>query len=258
MNASRTNVTAPLLALCALAVALPMSALAQAPGIEPAATKLLKRMTDYMSGLNQFSVHTQNTLEDLLESGQRVDPTVSATITISRPNKLRAVRKGDLIDQDFYYDGKSLTLYSPSQSVYATEPAPKTVEGVLDYARDTLGLIIPASDLIYPNGYDLLMRGVTSAKVLGKETVGKMKCDHLAFRRPGVDFQVWVSEGAQPLPCKYVVTDPSTPALLSVVTVMSDWKVGVLPPDALFGFVPPKAAKPVTFMHLPASATPSR
>jgi len=57
-----------------------------------------------------------------------------------------------------------------------TEPAPKTVEGVLDYARDTLGLIIPASDLIYPNGYDLLMRGVTSAKVLGKETVGKMKC----------------------------------------------------------------------------------
>ena len=101
---------------------------AQAPAVDPAATKILQRMTDYLGSLKQFSVHTQNTLEDLLASGHRVDFDVSANVIVSRPNKLHAERKGDLIDQTFYYDGKTLTLYNPSDKVYATEPAPGTIE----------------------------------------------------------------------------------------------------------------------------------
>ena len=46
--------------------------------MDPAATQILKRMTDYLGGLKQFSVHTQNTLEDMLDSGHRVDFDVSA------------------------------------------------------------------------------------------------------------------------------------------------------------------------------------
>ena len=64
-------------------------------------------MTDYLGGLKQFSVHTQNTLEDLLVSGHRVDYDFSASVTVKRPNKLRAARLGDLMDQRFFYDGKT-------------------------------------------------------------------------------------------------------------------------------------------------------
>ncbi|MGA9534943.1 MAG: DUF2092 domain-containing protein, partial [Desulfobacterales bacterium] len=76
---------------------------AQAPTVDPAATQTLKRMTDYLGGLQKFSVHTQNTLEDELDSGHRVDLDVSANVIVSRPNKLYAERKGDLVDQVFYY-----------------------------------------------------------------------------------------------------------------------------------------------------------
>ena len=86
---------------------------AQALAVDPAAVQILQRMTDYLGSLKQFSVHTQNTLEDLLDSGHRVDFEVSASVIISRPNKLRAERRGDLIDQNFFYDGKTLTLYNP-------------------------------------------------------------------------------------------------------------------------------------------------
>ena len=72
---------------------------AKAQAVDPAAVHILKRMTDYVSSLKQFSVHTQNTLEDVLESGHRVDFDVSASVIVSRPNKLRAERRGDLIDQ---------------------------------------------------------------------------------------------------------------------------------------------------------------
>jgi len=234
------------------------AARAQAAAVDPQATQILKRMTDYLGSLQQFSVHTQNTIEDLLDSGQRVDLDVSASVVISRPNKLRAERRGDLVSQTFYYDGKNLTLYNPSDKFYATVAAPATIEETLNFARETLGLVVPVADLVYSNAYVLLMEDVTSAIVVGKSVVGGVKCDHLAFSRPGVDFQVWVADGGQPLPRKYVVTDTGTPALLSVVTVMSDWNVAPGVADERFTFVPPQGAKPIAFMRLDGSTTSSR
>ena len=223
---------------------------AQAVAVDPAATQILKRMTDYLGSLQKFSVHTQNTVEDVLESGHRVDFEISANVVISRPNKLQAERKGDVIDQIFYYDGKTLTLYNPSDKVYATEPAPGTIEEMLDFARESLGLTVPAADLVYRNAYPLLIQDVTLAVVVGKALIGGVKCNHLLFSRPGVDFQVWVAEGGQPLPHKYVVTDTGTPARVSITTVMSDWNVAPAVTDARFNFAAPQGAKRITFMPL--------
>jgi hypothetical protein len=226
--------------------------------VDPEAVKLLRRMTDYLGSLKQFSVHTQTTIEDVLDSGHRVDFDVSANMIISRPNKLRAERKGDLIDQIFSYNGKTLTLYSPADKVYATEPAPGTIEELLDFARESLGPTVPVADLVYRNAFPLLMQDVTFAAVVGKAVIGGVKCDHVLFSRPGVDFQVWVAAAGQPLACKYAVTDTGTPARLSVTTVIGDWNVAPAEADAQFTFVPPQGTKPVTFMPLETSSGSSR
>ncbi len=223
---------------------------AQAPAVDPAATQILQRMTAYLGSLQKFSVHTQNNLEDELDSGHRVDFDISTDVIINRPNKLRAERKGDLIDQTFYYDGKTLTLYNPSEKVYATEPAPATIEEMLDFARESLGLMVPVADLVYRNAFPLLMQDVTLAVVVGKSVIGGATCDHLLFSRPGVDFQVWVADTGEPLPYKYVVTDTGIPSRLSISTVMSDWNVSPPAADSRFTFVPPKEAESISFMPL--------
>ena len=260
MRTSKSRIAPVLFALgmFALCATLSTEVRAQAPAVDPAAVQILKRMTDYVSSLKQFSVHTQTTLEDLLDSGHRVDFDVSASVIVNRPNKIHAERKGELIDQIFFYDGKTLALYNPSDKVYATEPAPGTIEGLLDFAREDLGLTIPVADLVYRNAFPLLMQDVTFAVVVGKGVIGGVKCDHLLFSRPGVDFQVWVAAAGRPLPYKYVVTDTGTPALVSITTVMSDWNVAPAASDALFTFVPPKGAKPITFMPLETSSGSSR
>ena len=138
-------------------------------------------------------------LEDQLDSGQRIDISVAAEVIVQRPNKLRAERLGELVSQEFYYDGKNLTLFNPTEGYYATQSAPKTVEELLDYAREDLGVVIPVSDLVYGNAFDILMQGVTSAFVVGYSRIGGVNCQHLVFHRPDVDFQIWVAEGDQPL-----------------------------------------------------------
>jgi hypothetical protein len=250
MSTQKFKMAAASFALGALAllVTVTTEAQAQTPGVDPAAVQMLKRMTDYLGSLQQFSVHTQNTVDDLLDSGQRGDIDVAATVSIKRPNKLRAERKGELISQVFYYDGKTLTLYNPSDKVYATEPVPGTIEDVLDFARESLGLIIPASDLVYRDAFRLLMQYVTFAAVVDQAVIGGVKCDHLVFGGPGVDFQVWVAATGRPLPRKYVVTDTGIPARLSVTTVMSDWNVAPALADARFAFAPPPGVNRITFM----------
>ena len=51
------------------------NAQAQAPAVDPAAVQKLKRMTQFLDGVQQFSVQTQNVIEELHVSGHRVEQT---------------------------------------------------------------------------------------------------------------------------------------------------------------------------------------
>lgn len=231
-----------------LSVNLPTEVRAHTPSMDPAATKMLRQMTDYLGSFQTFSVHTQNTLEDLLVSGHRIDIDVSASVVVSRPNRLQASRMGDLVEQVFYCDGKALTLFNPTENVYATKPVSGTIEETLDFARETLGLVVPVADLVYRNAFSLLMQDVTLAVVIGDTVINGVKCKHLLFSKPGVDFQVWIGQEGRPLPFKYVVTD--TLSRLSVSTLISDWKVNPEVDDTRFIFAAPQDAKQINFMPI--------
>jgi hypothetical protein len=246
------------LAVLALTVAVPAAAQSNAPAVDPAALGILKSMTDYMAGLQQFSVAAQSEIEDLHSSGHRVDYDLRARVTIKRPNKLLAVRTGETMSQSFFYDGRTLTLYSPVAKIYATQPAPGTVEGMVTLARETIGIVFPAADLVYRNAYPLLTQDLTLAVVVGKAVIDGVKCDHLLFSRPGADFQVWVEEGKRPLPHKYVVTETDTPALLSIGTVLSEWNEAPAADDAQFVFVPPAGTSETRFIPYGTSSKTGR
>ncbi len=87
----------------------------------------------------------------MLTSGQKMQFDSPATLSVSRPNKLHAHRKGDIANQEFFYDGKTLTLYNPHENLYATIAAPATIDEMLDFAREKLDVIAPAAELLYKN-----------------------------------------------------------------------------------------------------------
>lgn len=236
------------LVIIALSATVSTEVRAEDQALDPAAKDILKRMTDYLGSQKKFSVHTQNTLEELLDSGHRVDFEVGANVIISRPNKLRAERKGEMVDQVFYYDGKTLTLYNPTDKVYAMVAVPDTLEGMFEYMYWSLGFSIPISDLVYADAFRLLMQDVTLAEVIGQTYINGVECDHLLFSRPGVDFQVWVAKGSKPLPYKYIVTDTTSPALLSIIMRMSDWNMEPTLSDAQFTFIPPEGTHKIDFL----------
>jgi hypothetical protein len=249
MNTWKRRIPAGLFAFAVLTLLITVStdARAQAPAVDPVAVQTLKRMTDFLDGLQRFSVNTQSIIEEMHSSGHRVDYDLLANVTVKRPNKMRAQRTGELMNQRFLYDGKTLTVYDPTKKVYATKTGLDTIEEMITFARETGGVLLPAADLLYRNAFPLLMQDVTLAVVVGKAVLDGVRCDHLLFGRPEVDFQIWVSEGKQPFPRKYVVTETATPSKLALTTFLSNWNIAPAVDDAQFKFVPPKGTQATTF-----------
>jgi hypothetical protein len=252
MNTWKRRIAADLFTFAVLTLLITVStdARAQAPAVDPVAVQTLKRMTDFLDGLQRFSVNTQSIIEEMHSSGHRVDYDLLANVTVKRPNKMRAQRTGELMNQRFLYDGKTLTVYDPTKKVYATKTGLDTIEEMITFARETGGVLLPAADLLYRNAFPLLMQDVTLAVVVGKAVLDGVRCDHLLFSRPEVDFQIWVSEGKQPFPRKYVVTETATPSKLALTTFLSNWNTAPPVDDAQFKFVPPKGTQATTFLQL--------
>src|SRR6266545_6191545 len=198
---------------------------AQPAGIDPQAEKLLRRMSDYLAGRQQFTLKAESTLEVVLTSGQKLQYDSPATLMVSRPNRLRAHRKGDIANQEFFYDGKTLTLYNPRENLYATAAAPATLDETLDFAREKLDVVAPASELLYKNAAERMLKESSSGFVVGPSVVGGVKCAHLAFRGSEVDWQIWIEDGDKPLPRKFILTSTKVSGEPEFTVVIKDWDV---------------------------------
>jgi len=222
---------------------------AMAAGVDLRAEKLLKASTEFLAAQKAFSVDTRTTLEVVLESGQKIQFDNASRATVRRPDRLRAERVGDLVDQVFYYDGKSLTLYNPGNKVYATVAAPGTLEAMLDLARDGLDIVAPAGDLLYRNAFEILMTDVTEGFVVGKAMIEGVRCNHLAFRSSYADWQIWIEDGRRPLPRKIVITSRDVRNEPQFTSLMR-WKLAPKTSNAMFSFKPPKSARKIDFVPL--------
>lgn len=231
-----------------LAGMLPTAASPETAGVDPAAEKLLKSATTFLAGQKRLSVDTRSTIEVVLDSGQKIQFDNAARMTLQRPNKFRAERVGDLVNQVFYYDGKSFTLHNPDDGFYATVAAPPTIEETMDFARDSLDIVAPAGDFLYSNAFDILMQGATSGFIVGKAVIEGVRCDHLAFRNADVDFQVWIQEGNRPLPRKLVITSRDVAGAPQFEVRMTKWDLAPKIAPQLFDFTAPKKARRIDFV----------
>jgi hypothetical protein len=247
----RTAAAGFVLGLLALAATAPLEVRAQ--DLDPAAVQILRRMTDYLGSLQGFSLDTQSTYEDVLDSGQKIQFDLSTSVVVQRPNKLRGERKGDFGRQVIVYDGKTLTVFNEKNKLYAVKAVPDNLDDMLHFARDSLDLVPPAGDMVFTNAFELLTAPVTSAMVVGKSIIGGVSCDHIAFSGPVVDFQIWIAEAGKPLPRKYVITTRDDPAQPQYMMLMSNWNVAPKLNDSMFRFKLPQGATEVDFTQLDAS-----
>jgi hypothetical protein len=232
----------------AVAAALGGSAAAAAApkkAIDPAADHLLRQMTDFLAGLKVFRVDSFSVDENALVSGEKIQRTADSQVSVERPNRMRSSPLGAGDGLGLWFDGKTMTLSCKANHTYTTIAAPPTIDLAIDTMRKQFRIDAPGADLLYSRPYDILMEQVKSGRVVGQETIGGIKANHLAFEGDEVDWQIWIEDGAQPVPLRFVITTKTVRGRPQFSVQLSNWQLQPPLVDETFQFQPPAGATSV-------------
>jgi hypothetical protein len=207
---------------------------------EAYAKTLLKNMSDYMSAQKSLSFNYDTILEVVTKDQQRLALAGSGSVVMNRPDKLRYTRSSGFADIEMLFDGKTLSLIGKGKNIYTQIEVPGTLDHLLDGA-----------DLFMSNPQEQLMAGVNDIKDLGSGVIGGVECDHLAFRKKEVDWQIWIAQGDKPYPCRYVITSKMVAGGPQYSIQLSDWKSGDAVATDDFAFNNATNAKKIDLKDLP-------
>lgn len=215
--------------------------------IEPKADQDLHRMSDYLSHLQSFRVDTTSVDEKVATDGQKIQELKESHVVARRPNELRVDRRGPGGEVVFRYDGKRFSLDAPDKKIYAVAPAPPTLDAAIDDARDRLHIDAPAGDLMVRDPYAALTDGLVTGRYIGREPIGNQMADHIAVTKHDVDYQLWIAEGPEPVPLRYVITTKDLPGRPQATVELSNWQPNAPVSAQAVAFQPPPGSRQVAF-----------
>jgi hypothetical protein len=220
-----------------------------ANAVDPASIQALKDMGAHLLTLTRFQVSTGLTGERVLADGQKLQHTARAELDVARPNRLRAHISSPRSEREIFYDGKTVTLFTPAQKYYSTVEFTDSISALVMKLEDRYGVEIPLYDLFLWGTPAAPLDKIDSAMNAGQDFIGNDLCNHYAFRQGTFDWQLWITTGDKPLPRKLVITNRADEARPQSVSLI-DWNLKPTFKDAVFKFTPPKGSTAVELRPL--------
>ncbi|MBS0450615.1 MAG: DUF2092 domain-containing protein [Proteobacteria bacterium] len=215
--------------------------------VDPSAVQALKNMGAYLRTLQRYQVTLDLTGERVLKDGQKLMHSASADIDVAQPNRIKASTATATSRRVLNFDGKKVTLLFPDTNYYSSVDYSGTVADLVQKLRADFNVELPAADLFVWGTPAAPYDNIQSAMNAGQAIVNGTLCDQYAFRQAGIDWQIWLSAGANPLPMKLVVTSLQDDARPQSVTDFR-WNLKPSFKDSSFTFVPPAGAKAINMV----------
>lgn len=233
----------------------------QAPAVqtavEPAnAQEILKRMAEFLAKAPQFSVNLSSSYDVLQASGQKLEFAENRKITISRPNDLRIELEESNGDKHVvFYDGKDITVFSPTQNVYAQTNKPGGIDEAVMYFLRDLHMRLPLAMMLVSRFPSELENRTETLDYVERTSIYGKPAHHLAGRTETVDYQVWIAEGAQPLPLRVVLTYKTEEGQPQFEAQFFNWNLTPQIQETQFTFLPSEGVRKIAFLaQLPSIA----
>jgi hypothetical protein len=219
-----------------------------APKRDEQAMALLKRMADFLSQAQRFSVIVDIGFDVVQDSGQKIEFGEIRKMVISRPDRARIdITKRDGATSGFIFDGKEIAVFNTRENVYATAAKPGTLDEAIDYFINDLDMRLPLAELFSSELAETLPAKVRAAYYVEPASIAGVSCDHLAFRGDQADIQLWIAQGDQPLPRRQVITYKNAAGQPQFWAQFSEWNLSPDIPDSLFAFTPPEGSAKIAF-----------
>lgn len=216
--------------------------------IDPEAENVVQALNKAVKGRTHVQVFVEDTIDEVLETGEKIQYSHLRTMWVSRPNKMRVDTAGDIDNRSVIKNDKTFTLLDKNHNVYGQIDAPGSIDETLTMVMDKYAVTTPLADLMSENIYKEFTKNVKTGSYVGLHQVGEIKCHHLAFTQENIDWQVWVDAGDVPRIRKLIInykTQPGQPQY--TVRLLSARDFSEEPKD-VFNFTPPKDSEKIEFV----------
>ena len=222
----------------------------EADTIDPQANQVLQQMGEYLASLQHFRIHAEAAADEAIDTGQLIAFGHTLDMVVRRPDRLWADVSGDLGHKRILYDGRTARLLDFTYGTVAVTEAPATIEATINDLIDRLGVVVPLAELAFADPYATLIENVETGSYLGIRIVDGIEYHHLAFTQATIDWEVWIENGARPLPRKMLIRYKDEPGSPQFVGILSDWDLADASPDALFSAETPIGLTPIEFIEV--------
>ena len=220
----------------------------QAQATDPMA--MLQAMSDYIAAQETLRVTFDSDIEVITPELEKIQFTSSGELTLARPDRLQVRRTGGYADAALLFNGTTATVVDVAGNRFASLPAEGTLEQLRDSLRNQGGVGLPGADLLMTDAFALLSADVIEAKHIGEGVIGGVTCEHLAFRNHDTDWQLWMTTGDNPAPCRMIVTSKTVAAAPQYTLTVRSFETGVAVTDDQFTFALPAGATEVPLAAL--------
>ena len=222
----------------------------------PDAKAILMRMAEHMAGLRRFSFDVRASYDTVQPSKQKLEFNETRRYVIARPDRFRVdVEESDGTRQTLVFDGKDITVVTPSRNVYAQVAKPGTIDDALVFFVRDLHMRVPLALLLVTTAPQQLARRTQSVELIEKTQLLGTPSFHVAGRTATVDYQIWISDSDKPLPLRLVLTYRNSPGQPQFRAQFLDWNTNPQLTDTTFVVNPPAGAQKIPFLaQVPRSA----
>jgi len=230
------------------------------PPLEPKAIEILKAACARLAAAHSMSFTAIVTYENPSRLGFPLAYGTKSDVLLQRPDKLRVITLVDGPASEFYYDGKTMMAFAPTENLVAIAAAPPTVDDMLETAYHSASVYFPFDDVIVTDPYKDIAQGLSVAFYVGQShIVGDTTTDIVAYDSGGVFIEAWIGADDK-LPRLLRAIYDDDPLHLRHVLVFSNWQLDVTVPTDAFSNSKASSAKRIPFASpnmLPGSPKPN-
>jgi len=195
--------------------------------------ELVHQMSTRLASADAVTVTTSEARDVVHGAGRKESLSFTGVYTVRRPDRFNVKTTGPR-GIESWYNGKTLTLASHADKVFAQAPMPDSIDRALDALAERFDMALPMGDLFYSSPEKALLSDTTAGGYIGTETVAGTACSHLAFQDTGVDWELWLPVKGEPLPKRLKITQKSRTGKPVADLTFTAWDLAPQITDASF------------------------
>ena len=207
--------------------------------------EIIMRLTGFLGNQPEIMTEAFVTYQAMQDSGQKLHLDLLQQIVVHQPDKLywKTLHDDASVETAWFSDGRFSLLKEPS-NVWGQIDGPNEIPDMVDLLATQYGVTVPFRDLLSEGLANIwLSDEVTSVVYVGEAWVAGAWTDHVAIRKPGIDFELWIRKGPEPFLDKLTVVFTEEPGMPTHSARFLKWATTISDPAVFQPAVPTDAER---------------